>query len=216
MTVPTCKRWLRRLMPLCVVGLAASTQFAERAEAEDVRKATSAPTEALQARKGPEPAARALVRTHWQPAVTELRGRLEELKQQAPDSREATRRISQLERRVGAIEQHMARAAAQLETMRTTRAARREHRVASLQQAWGAAALQKTAVRAELATHARRAARLKQAERVAQNVGAPDSERRARELLQREQTRHERQMRKLIESRPSAVAPSPASSLEQQ
>lgn len=158
----------------------------------------------------PSPSGRARIEQRWQPQIAGLRDKLEKLKRKQPtleNPNAIEKRISELEQRVGRIEKHVETTAQRVQALRETRPERRAQALSTLEQRFGKSSLTRRDVRAELARHARRVARLKQVIHVAEGSSNEAAEKRARKLLSREGARHEKAMSGLV---PGAKRPSPA------
>jgi chromosome segregation ATPase len=116
------------------------------------------------------------------------------------------KRIEELQQEVGAIHTEVDVTSARLLELRADRRERRAKSLGTLQRQWGAVNLQRPEVTAELATHARRVARLKRAKEVAGESDNDSAKKRAAKLLVKENRRHEAAMKQLVPARPEPPA----------
>jgi hypothetical protein len=135
--------------------------------------------------------------------VPDLERRLARLRSASPTPSASTPNLERLQRRVDELKRQARSASERLRELRATRTARRSQSLAELERKWGADALAERAVRAELATHARRLARLERAKTIAAQSGRDDDERRASALLARENRRHGEAMVGLVRPTPA-------------
>jgi chromosome segregation ATPase len=130
---------------------------------------------------------RAELRNERKEAQQDLRSKQQEL------NKEAKQASKQLNAEVKEEKKELSEA---LSKLRETRAERRKELRAELRQKYGAN-LQNAAIREELRTHASRIARLNQIKRIADAEEKDKIEDRAEKLIERENTRHEKQIAKL-------------------
>jgi hypothetical protein len=135
--------------------------------------------------------------------VPDLERRLERLRSASPTPSASTPNLERLQQRVDELKRQARSASERLGELRATRTARRSQSLAELERKWGAGALAERSVRAELATHARRVARLERAKTIAAQSGRDDDERRASALLAREDRRHSQAMAGLVRPTPA-------------